>query len=203
MAVFSRYSQVIDNEGKALTVREALALINEVLGESLAEQEGDFDADSRWAIAWFDQNGFSEGEFGVADVLARAKVTAVASLVDAGIVNSGQGRVRLLKPDELPTDWDPSKDQRLTAWESVHQLVRALSSGGEMAAAALAKRLGSQAEVARELAYRLYVIAERKKRPSEALAYNALVQSWPEITRLAQEIASLTPAQGGLFETGN
>jgi putative DNA methylase len=204
MAVYTRFSKVLDNEGKILTVREALALINEVLGESLAEQEGDFDPDSRWAIAWFDQNGFTEGEFGVADVLARAKVTAVSSLVESGIVSSGQGRVRLLKPEELPSNWDPTKDQRLTAWESVHQLVRALSSGGETAAAALAKKLGSKAEAARELAYRLYVIAERKKRPSESLAYNALVQSWPEITRLAQEITPSTPAQGGLFEaTGN
>ncbi|MBY0324748.1 MAG: hypothetical protein K2X72_38965 [Reyranella sp.] len=182
-----------------MPVREALALINQVLDETLAEQEGDFDADSRWALAWFEQHGFSEGEFGVADVLARAKVTAVDGLVQAGIVKAGRGKVRLLKPEELPDDWDPAADPRLTAWETVHQLVRALSSG-EDAAAALVAKLGSKAEIARELAYRLYVISERKKRASEALAYNGLVQSWPEIVRLSQDMGKQVSAQVGLFE---
>jgi putative DNA methylase len=114
MAVYTRYSKVIDAEGKALSVREALALINQTLDEVLSEQEGDFDADSRWAVAWFEQMGFAEGEFGTADVLARAKVTAVAGLVEAKIVVSKAGEVRLLKPAELKDDWDPLTDPRLT-----------------------------------------------------------------------------------------
>ena len=89
-------------------------------------------------------------------------------------------------PKELPASWDPQKDERLTAWEMVHQLIRVLEKG-EGAAAELVKALGSKAEVARELAYRLYTLCERKKRAQEALAYNALVQSWPEIGRLARE----------------
>ncbi len=68
----------------------------------------------------------------------------------------------------------------------VHHLVRALDAG-ERAAAELVAGLGSHAETARELAYRLYTICERKKRAPEALAYNALVQSWPEIVRLSKE----------------
>ncbi|WP_343414229.1 hypothetical protein [Candidatus Amarolinea dominans] len=108
-------------------------------------------------------------------------------MVDAGILRSSHGKVRLLKPVELPADWDPATDKRLTAWEAVHQLVRVLETGGESAAAALVSKLGSAAEPARELAYRLYTICERKKRAAEALAYNGLVQSWPEITRLARE----------------
>jgi putative DNA methylase len=199
MAVYTRYAKVLDAEGKPVAVREALALINQVLDDTLAEQEGDFDADSRFAIAWFEQNGFAEGEFGVADVLARAKVTSVAGLADAGILESRRGKVRLLKASELPADWDPETDQRLTAWEMVHHLVRALDGGGESAAADLVAKLGAKAETARELAYRLYVVAERKKRAAEALAYNSLVQSWPEISRLAQDPARSTPAQGGLF----
>lgn len=199
MAVYTRYSKVLDAEGKPVPVREALALINQVLDETLAEQEGDFDADSRFAIAWFEQNGFAEGEFGVADVLARAKVTSVSGLAEAGVLESRRGKVRLLKASELPEDWDPSTDPRLTAWEMVHHLVRALGSGGEGAAADLVAKLGAKAETARELAYRLYVVAERKKRAAEALAYNSLVQSWPEIARLAQDPARSAPAQGGLF----
>jgi putative DNA methylase len=198
MAVFSRYARVLDAEGRPLSVRDALALINATLDEVLAEQEGDFDADSRWALAWFEQNGFAEGDFGVAEVLSKAKVTSVAGLSEAGIVESRRGKVRLRPPAELPADWDPSTDPRLTAWEMVHQLIRALEAGGEAAAASLVAKLGVKAEVARELAYRLYVIAERKKRATDALSYNGLVQSWPEINRLAREGAT-GPAQGALF----
>jgi len=199
MAVFTRYERVLDAEGKEVSVRDALALINQVLDETLAEQEGDFDADTRWALAWFEQMGFDEGEFGVANVLASAKVTAVNALVQAGIVASGRGKVRLLKPSELPTSWDPLTDQRLTVWESVHYLVRAQEQEGEMGAAVLVAKLGAKAEVARELAYRLYTICERKKRSAEALAYNALVQSFPELMRLSQSVAQPVSRQFGMF----
>ncbi len=200
MAVYTRFVKVLDAGGKPLSVREALALINQTLDEVLAEQEGDFDADSRFALAWFEQQGFSEGEFGVADVLARAKNTSVDGMREAGILASSRGKVRLFKPSELPENWDPATDQRLTAWEVVHQLIHALEAGGEGAAAGLVGKLGSKAESARELAYRLYTICERKKRATEALSYNGLVQSWPEITRLAREGGKPRTAQGGLFE---
>jgi len=187
MAIYTRYAKVLDAEGKPLTVRDALTLINQILDETLAEQEGDFDADSRWALAWFEQFGFSEGEYGIAETLSKAKVTSVAGLVDAGILVAGQGKVRLLKPDELPSDWDPEKDKRLTNWETVHHLIRVLESDGEAEAAKLVTKLSSRAETARELCYRLYTLCERKKRATEALSYNALVQSWPEISRLAAD----------------
>jgi putative DNA methylase len=186
MAVYTRYAKVLDAEGKPLPVRAALALINQTLDEALAEQEGDFDADSRWALTWFDQTGFAEGDYGVAEQLSKSKNTSVSGLAEAGILVSKAGKVRLLKPAELPADWDPTTDKRLTVWEMVHQLIRVLEAGGESAAAALVAQLGSQAEAARELCYRLYTLCERKKRAAEAMAYNGLVQSWPEITRLAQ-----------------
>lgn len=201
MAVFTRYAKVLDSAtGKDVTVREALAAINEVLDEALAEQEGDFDGDTRWALAWFEQNGFSEGEYGVAETLSKAKNTSIGALADDGILESKRGKVRLFKASELPADWDPATDNRLTTWEMVHHLIRQLEAGGESAAAILVAKLGSKAEVARELAYRLYVIAERKKRASEALSYNSLVQSWPEIQRLSREVRIDTaPAQGELI----
>ncbi len=187
MAVYTRYAKVLDAEDKQLTVRAALALINHTLDEALAEQEGDFDADTRWALTWFDQVGFAEGDYGVAEQLSKSKNTAVAGLVEGGILLSKAGKVRLLKPLELALDWDPASDKRLTVWEMVHQLVRVLESSGEGAAALLVAKLGSRAETARELCYRLYTLCERKKRANEAMAYNGLVQSWPEITRLARE----------------
>jgi len=199
MAVFTRYSQVLDAEGKALSVREAMALINQVLDETLAEQEGDFDADTRFALIWFEQQGFEEGEFGVADVLARAKGTSVQGMEEAGILHSGRGKVRLFKSAELPANWNPEKDERLTVWECVHHLIKQLEAGGETAAADLVNQLASKADTARELAYRLYSICERKKRAQDAMAYNALVQSWPEIQRIAQEPRKKETTQTDLF----
>ncbi len=195
MAVYTRFAKVLDAEGKPLSVREALSLVNQTLDEALAEQEGDFDADSRWALTWFEQQGFAEGEYGIAEQLSKSKNTAVAGLVEAGILVSKAGKVRLLKPAELKENWDPTTDTRLTVWEMVHQLIRALEAGGEGSAAALVTKLGSQAETARELCYRLYTLCERKKRPTEAMAYNGLVQSWPEITRIASEERANTPAK--------
>ena len=203
MAVFTRYAKVLDAEGKPVSVREALALINQLLDEVLAEQEGDFDADSRWALAWFEQQGFDEGEYGVAETLSKAKNTSIAGIVEGGILASSAGKVRLLRPDELADDWDPTTDDRLTVWEAVHHLIRALETGGEPEAARVEAQLGAKADIARELAYRLYTICERKRRAAEALSYNSLVQSWPEIADLARKERQEGPLkQGGLFGDG-
>ena len=187
MAVFTRYRSVNQVSGEPLTVREALAFINLVLDEALEEQEGDFDGDTRWAVAWFTQHHFDEGEFGDAETLSKAKNTSVAGLVEAGILRSGGGRARLLRPEELPEDWDPWKDRRLTVWEIVHHLVRALDTDGEMGAARLLRKVRAKKEEARLLAHRLYAVCERQQRATEARAYNTLVGSWPEITFLARE----------------
>ena len=188
MRVYTRYAKVLHATGETMTVREALALINEVLAEILEEQEGDSDADSRWALAWFEEHAFEEGEFGRAELLSKAKDTSIDGMVEAGIVHSAAGRVRLLRPAELPEEWDPREDSRLVVWEVVHHLVRSLETGGgEEAAAALVRKLGGgMAETARDLCYRLYTVCERRKRAREAQSYNGLVQSWPEIQRLAQ-----------------
>ena len=185
MAVYTRYGKVLDANGEPMKVREALAMINQILDETLAEQEGAFNSDTRWALAWFEEHGFEEGDFGKAEILSKAKNTSVAGLVEAGILQSRAGKVRLLRPSELPSDWDPALDARSSTWERVHHLIRVLDSDGESAAAALVRRLGSVAEEVRDLAYRLYSIAERKKRAAEALQYNSLVGSWAEVKRMA------------------
>jgi putative DNA methylase len=204
MAVYTRFAKVLDAEGKLLSVRDALSLINQILDEALAEQEGDFDADSRWALAWFSDHGFAEGPFGDAHTYFVRFNTAENALKQAGIIESGRGKERLFKPEELPANWDPARDQRLTAWEIVHHLIRVLAGGGEGAASEVVAKLGAKAEIARELAYRLYTLCERKKRAAEALSYNALVQSWPEISRLASEspTSRKAAAQTELFDGG-
>lgn len=199
MGVFSRYSRVVEADGKDMPVRTALALINQVLDEILAAQEGDFDPETRWAVAWFEQNGLNPAAFGDADVLARAKDTAVGSLVGSGILESRSGKVRLLDRNELPDDWNPATDTRLTVWEVTQNLVKA-ALRSELEAGELARKVGGLAEVARELAYRLFVVCERKGWAQEALAYNALVVAWPEITRLAAAAGNAGTSEQGRLE---
>jgi putative DNA methylase len=187
MATFTRYDSVLEPDGTSMSVRSALLLINSVLAEVLDEQEGEFDADTRWAITWFEQFRFAEASSGEADALARAKVTSIDGLERAGVIVTRGGTCRLLRRDELPEDYDPAEDQRATVWESVQHLVKQLLAGGEVKAASLFASL-SNSEAARDLAYRLYSICERKSWAEEAGAYNVLVASWPEIARLADQI---------------
>ena len=196
MAIFSRYKAVLESDGSPMRVRTALALINQALDEFLAEQEGECDSDTRWALAWFEQFGHNEAAFGVAETLSKAKNTSVKGLVDAGIIEARAGKVRLLKRDELKSNWKPETDKRLTAWESVLQLIRALETNGEETAAELLSRFGGVAEPARNLAYRLYTVCERKGWAQDALGYNMLVVAWPRLRDLA---ARNEPAQGKLL----
>ena len=200
MAVFSRFARVVEPDGLPMTVRTALRIINGVLAEVLSEQEDEFDTDTRWAVTWFEQNGHRDGKFGDAEVLSKAKGTAINGLVRAGIVFSAAGKVRLLRRNELDAAWDPSSDKRLTVWEVTQHLIVAHAEGGEAGAASLARQVGGLADTARDLAYRLYSICERRKWSDESLPYNALVSAWPEITRLAASTpANQPPEQPQLF----
>jgi putative DNA methylase len=185
IAIFSRYAKVIEADGSPMTVRTALGLINETLGEVLSGEESEFDADTRFALTWFDQFGHNPGPFGDADLLARAKDTTVAGVALAGVVASREGKVRLVERSELPSAWDPATDTRLTVWETTQQLIRALDSSESEAAALLTRIGGGLGDRARQLAYLLYGVCDRKKWAEEAGAYNMLVTAWPEITKLA------------------
>jgi putative DNA methylase len=199
MAVYSRYSKVLEPNGDRLTVRTALQLINQVLDEHLAEQEGHVDQDTRFAVAWFEQYGFEAGAFGVADVLARAKDTSVEGLAYAGVLESGAGKVRLYRWAELEPGWEPTADNRLTVWEATHHLIERLNTYGEEGAARLLAKMPPElAADARQLAYRLYAICERKGWAEHARDYNALVLSWSASQEQAGEFREQL-AQGTLF----
>ncbi len=197
MGVFSRYQAVTELDGKPLSIRVALSIINQTLDEVLSEQEGTSDPETRWAIAWFTQQSWNEGLYGLAETLSTAKGTAISGLVEAGIAISRAGKVRLVSRDELPADWSPASDKRLTVWETTQHLIRALDKSGELGAAQLLGQLCAQnsevADRARDLAYRLYSLCERRKWASEALAYNSLVIAWPSIQELSQ--APTAPSQ--------
>jgi len=182
MAIFSQYAAVLEADGTSMTVKTALALINRFLVED------DFDHDTQFCLHWFEQQGWSTGTYGEADVLARAKGTSVGGVQAAGVVASGAGKVRLLKWREYPADWSPETDARTPVWEALHQLIRALNTGGESDAGRLLARMPSRAEPIRALAYRLYTLCERKGWAEDARAYNELVTAWSGIEQAAGEV---------------
>jgi len=190
MAVYSRYKAVLEPDGTPLSVRTALGLINQELDAYLSEQDGEIDRDTRFAISWFEQFGFNEGEFGLADVLARAKDTSVAGVEASGVVQSGRGKVRLVHWKEYdPGAYDPQSDKRPTIWEATHHLIERLSSHGEEGAALLMNQMNPEITgEARNLAYRLYSICERKGWADHARDYNTLVIQWPAIAEHAAQI---------------
>ena len=185
MAVFSRYKQVLEADGSPMRVRTALGLINQALDEFLAEQEGEYDTDTRWALAWYEQYAHETGPYGVAETLSKAKNTSVEGLVEASLLEARAGKVRLLRREELDPEWDPQKDKRPTAWEACQHLIYNLETGGEQTAAVLLAEMGGLSEMARDLAYRLYTVCERKGWAQEALGYNMLVVAWPRLRELA------------------
>jgi putative DNA methylase len=189
MAVFSQYKRVLETDGSQMQVRTALGLINQGLDEVLSELESEFDPDTRWALAWFEQHQFEEGPYGEAEVLATAKALSISHLAEAGILHSRAGKVRLLRRGELSEVWNPDVAARLTIWEVTQHLIRSLDQKGETETANLKERIGGLAEIARDLAYRLYTICERKGWAEEAGYYNSLVVAWPSMASEAFELS--------------
>jgi putative DNA methylase len=202
MAVFSRYAKVIENDGTTMTVRSALARINEILDEVLTEQEGDFDASTRFAIAWYRQNGYATGKFGVADDLARARNTAVETLVRDGILTSAAGKVTLLAPAKMPEGYDVVADDRVGSWEVLHHLIAILERhglpvAGAFLASAQARPDGAiDVELVKELAFLLFSIAEKNAWTQDALAFNTVATAWPDVVQASRSAQTSTGEQG-------
>lgn len=203
IAVFSRYSGVLDDDGKKMSVRAALQLINRILDEVISEQEGDFDNSTRFALAWFRQHGFRPAPYGDADTLARARGVDVAQLQRSGILTSGGGKMTLLGPATIgeqygDAGYDPAADTELSLWEIVIHLAARLESHGIDGAGALLARAqsnptsgGLDLDLAKELGFLVFNLAEDRKESGVALPFNALVTSWTEI---------ITAARTGVFE---
>lgn len=193
MAVFSKYTAVLEADGSPMSVRTALQHINRFLAED------DFDADTQFCLHWFDQNGWSTGKFGEADTLARAKGTSVDGVKNSGVITSGAGVVCLKRWSELPADWDPATDTRNPVWETLHHLIRALKNDGDSGAGRLLAATKDKAEPARQLAYRLYTLCERKGWADDARVYNEIITSWSGIEAAAATTYAES-AQGKLFD---
>ena len=188
MAIFSRYEAVLNQDGSRMTVHDALILINRAITEYLSPESGSFDNDTQFCSAWFEQYGWKSGPFGEADVLARAKGTSVDGVVEAGVLESGGGKVRLLKWKEYPTDWDPLLDDRTPVWEALHHMIRRLNEDSESAAGELLARMPEKGEPLRQLAYHLYTLCERAGWAEDARAYNELIGAWHAIVTASHEV---------------
>lgn len=197
MAIYSKYAQVLNQDGSRMSVHDALIMINRAIDEYLNPEGGSFDADTQFCASWFEQYGWSSGPFGEADTLARAKGTSVAGVVQAGVVESAAGKARLLKWAEYEADWDPTQDDRAPIWEACHYMIRRLNNRGESAAGELLAKMPEHGESIRQLAYHLYTLCERKKWAEEARAYNELILSWNAIVAASME-AGHSGEQGGL-----
>lgn len=203
MAIFSRYSSVLENDGSTMSVKTALTLINQVLDEILAENDGDLDSTSRFCLKWYLQYGWDPALYGDAEVLATATNVSVRGLVESGVLQSGEGKVRLIRPADLPASWDPAVDDRISVWEVTCQLARVLSdeSGGIESTARLLASVRERDDVDLEavqlLAYRLYELTQ-DKRPEDARLFNALGGSWADLTAAADSVAPAVYVQDTL-----
>ncbi|MGH1430429.1 MAG: DUF1156 domain-containing protein [Neptuniibacter sp.] len=188
MAIYSKYAAVLNQDGSKMSVHDALILINRAITDYLNPDSGNFDADTLFCDDWFSQYGWGEGQFGEADTLARAKGTSVDGVRDAGVIEAGGGKVRLLKWSEYQQDWDPKTDTRTPIWEACHQMIRVLNQQGEGEAGNLLARMPERGEPIRQLAYHLYTLCERKKWAEEARAYNELIGSWHAIVAASHDV---------------
>jgi putative DNA methylase len=188
MAILSRYAKVVEANGDAMTVRSALQVINQVLGEVLSAQEGDLDSGTRWCVKWFESYGFDPGPYGEAETLASAFNTSVAGLDRSRALSSRAGKVQLFEPVALSEGYDPHADDHITLWEVVIHLAKALDEKGLDAAGLLMARAASRVDLdaAKELAYLLFSIAERKRWSSVAQLFNMLAASWADVLDAAR-----------------
>ena len=207
MAVFSRFRRVVEADGSPMSVSVAIALINELLDEVMNEQEGDFDATTRFAIAWYRHAGYDPGRFGEADRIARSRDTSVVSMQRAGVVRRVAERVALLRPADLDWDYDVHTDLQVSAWEALHHLVKVLdrdgiaAAGGFLAAALDRADDAVEADRVKELGHLLFRIAESNGWAKDALAFNHIVTSWPDLVAAAEMAAATTPARGRSVQT--
>lgn len=206
MAVFSRYAKVIESDGTEMAVRSALTRINEVLDELLTEQEGDFDAPTRFALAWYRGHGYGAAPFGEADDLARARGTAVSAMERSGVLSARGGKVQVYRPSELPVNYDVLADASTSAWEALHHAIRILETQGVPATGKFlsnASQRGDGAvdlDLVKELAYLLFQVAEKNSWTKDALSFNSIASSWGDILDAGRNIAMAPESEAGMFD---
>jgi len=200
MSIFSRYSKIVEADGSDMSVRTALALINQVLDEVLSEQEGEFDSETRFCIKWFSQFGWNEATAGEADVLSRAVNTSLTLLERGGVFKASAGKARLVHPQDMETNWDPKHDKDISVWEVAVRISYELQRSGIEVAAEWSANSSSKIDIdsVKELSYLLYRMAEKKGWTEAAIMFNGLGTSWSELSAKAKNQTTTIPSQSEL-----
>jgi putative DNA methylase len=206
MAVYSRYSRVLESDGAPMPVKTALALINRAFDAFESEQDGDLDADTRFCLDWLASYAWSTRPYGDAESLAVPLGISVEGVARGGVITSRGNKVALVKPQELDSAWNPSRDDRISLWEATCQLARAYAADGRAGAAQLMASITDHPsahislEDIQRLALRLYELLETKDAPTAGL-FNGLGGAWADIVAASRTIQS-APVQGDFdFDT--
>jgi putative DNA methylase len=200
MAIYSRYSKVVEADGTPLRVRAALQFINQIRSEVEGEDDSEYDAGTQWAIKWFEWFGWNAGPYGDAETLSKSKNMTVTNLKHVGLVISEAGKVQLRARADLPKIGNLRMRKDLTTWEVMQRMIQELLYGNtEVGAAHILRQATEHTDMIQTLTYRLFTLCERKKMATEAMPYNSLATSWPEITRLAYRENEEPPEQATMF----
>jgi putative DNA methylase len=191
ISVFSRYSRVREPDGSNMSVKEALLVINSTLDEVLNEQESDFDPDTRFAVKWYKQFGWSDAPSGVADQLARSSDTSIGALERGGVFEAKAGKAKLYSPSQFKGEWQPEMDDKISVWECVVRLAGIMSYQGAEAVARLLPAIESRVglDPVKELCFLLFHEAEKKSDTKDATLFNGLVSAWSELRQQARAIS--------------
>lgn len=191
ISVFSRYSQVREADGTAMSVRDALALVNETLDAVIDDQESDFDEQTRFAVKWYRSYGWKAESSGMADQLARAADTSIPQLERTGFFETAGGKARLLPPAELSGNWNIEADPHVSVWEAVVRLAGILSVHGVDEVAKLMPFVAGRVNLdsVKELGFLLFREAEKKGQSQDAQVFNALVTMWADLDSAARRTA--------------
>ena len=194
MAAFSKYSQVLESDGSPMSVHTALGIINEQLDNLMGESGESFDNETRFCITWYEQFGFTKGDFGTAETLRNARSANFSELEHSGVLVNDGGKTWLVNPAQAAA---PSQARMFNSvWSDLMSAITALETGGIDSAAKFVSGLNtSKADQAKSLAYILFQAAERGGRTEDATVFNGLVTSWADISERAEELKRAVPVQ--------
>lgn len=182
MEIYSRYSKVTRINGEIVPIREVLMHINTEISAYHEKETGDLDPESQFCLTWLQQHGYTEGNFGDAQVLATAKDVDINTMHNKVLLR-GLGKVRLLKAEEYA---ERENSENMTAWEGCLWMVWHLSgvenSGGISGCTAVARSMNDY-ESAKRLARLLYAYYESRGDAQSAAHYNNLVTQWQYISQ--------------------
>lgn len=202
ISVFSRYSRVREADGSDMSVKDALLLINATLDEVLGEQESDFDPDTRFAVKWYRQYGWTQESSGIADQLARSSDTSIGALERGGIFEAKGGKARLLSPSQLESTWDPAADEHVSVWEATVRLAAVMAKDGADKVAELLPAVQTRVnlDAVKELGFLLFHEAEKKKDTKDAILFNGLVSAWGDVNEQARKYAATPRSSQQAFD---